>query len=164
MDAGLCFVACKVVRVVAREQGLRAEPLTVTLEASHEGRELSLGKRQPRIKRHTVGHGTFQTWSGREILHFPDHGSVFDPTIPQLSTWDAAVLPAVAEAPAMLREGDRIPTVLDPLAINATYTVQRANFDYMRMPFWPDIECIANDGIEIVGRAADELVATMHES
>ncbi|ASL12364.1 hypothetical protein MYCOZU1_05898 (plasmid) [Mycobacterium intracellulare subsp. chimaera] len=162
LNAGLCFAACKVVRVIAREEGIRTEPLTVTVEASHEGHELSLGSRQPRLKRHALAQGTLQTWSGHEIIHFPDHGAVFDPTITQLSTWEATVLPAVAKAPAILREGDRIPAVLEPLSINATYTVQRANFDYMRMSSWPDIEQMANDGGKIVGPAADQLVATMH--
>jgi hypothetical protein len=151
MHAGLCFVASKVVRAVARAQGMRAEPLTVTL-AAYDGGGLSLGSKRPRIKRLSMELQTLREWSGHEIVHFPEHASVFDPTIPQLSTLDVPVRPVVGEAPATVREGDRIPAVLPPTGVGAAYTVEQANFGCMKMPFWADVEQFSNDGIEIVGR------------
>lgn len=162
MNVGMCFAASEIVRVAARENGLRAEPVTVALQASHMDRNLSLGSLHPRIG--ASRDGTSDTWSGHEIVHFPDVGAVFDLTITQLSTWDDAVLPVVAEAPAVLRAGDRIPVVLAPRQIKATYTVQQLNRDYTKMPSWPAIERIATDGIQVVREAVDPFVAALPRS
>lgn len=161
LNAGLCFAACKVVRVIAREEGIRTEPLTVTVEASHEGHELV---REPTAttKAARIGAGNIADVVGSRNHSLSRSRSRFRPDYYATIDMGGHGATRSSKSPGDTAEGDRIPAVLEPLSINATYTVQRANFDYMRMSSWPDIEQMANDGGKIVGPAADQLVATMH--
>jgi hypothetical protein len=158
----LCFAANKVVRTIAQDGGMRAEPLTVTMRSVYDGAEITLGSRRPKLTRLRIAGVSFTEWSGHEIVHFPDHGVVIDPTAIQLSIehdLPRPLYPTVAEALTHLRQRDTISAVLEPLALQAVYTVQPANYDYMKLPPWPQVGQIAAEGIPIVnGRVENGLV------
>jgi hypothetical protein len=151
---GLCFIATKIVRVIAEANGMRAEPLTVSLHAQFEGQDLTLGARRPRLTRVRKGSSLFHLWSGHEIVHFPTHRAVYDPTTLQLTTKHSLALPVfpvAAEAPATLKPGDKIEALLEPLGVNAVYRVEHPNYDYTQLPAWKDVLIMADQGVGLVG-------------
>ena len=159
----LCFAATKLVRVVAQEAGIQAEPVTVTFQAEFEDGKLELGVSNPRLIRTTVSGRAHHFWTGHEIVHFPDYGMVIDPTALQLSFKYpelGLVLPVVAAAPTPLRTGAAIAAELEHQQLPGTYVVRQANYDYRRIPNWPAVEQIAAQALPLVDQAVAGYMST----
>lgn len=159
----LCFAATKMVRTVAQAAGVQAEPVTVTFHAEFEDQKLELGASNPRLTRKTASGRAHHFWTGHEIVHFPAHGLVIDPTALQLSFKYpelGLVRPVVAAAPTPLRTGDTIAAELEHQQLSATYVVRQANYDYRRMPSWPAVEQIAQQALPLVDQAVTSYMST----
>ncbi len=152
-SAGLCFTASKIVRVIAQSQGITAEPLTVSFQADYGGRTLELGTRRPRLTRHRHGNEVYSEWSGHEIVYFPNHGAVYDPTSLQLNfkygDLPHYVHPIVAQISTPPKPGLTIPAEVRPLGVTGTYRVEHPNYDYTRVPGWHDVGTVAEEGVAL---------------
>ena len=153
-SAGLCFVASKIIRVIVESEGIPAESLTVSFHADYNGQVLELGARRPRLTRQRRGSEVHSTWSGHEIVYFPKHGAVYDPTSLQLNfkynNLPTFVHPVVAELPTQPKPGLTIPAEIRPFELTGTYCVERPNYDYIQIPGWHDVGTIAEQGVSVV--------------
>lgn len=139
-----CAYTSYLVRNILRlAAGIDSEPVTVTADVTTvTGETLTLGERNPKVRRHPSGH---QSWSGHEIIYIPTWSVALDLTIGQISSLrtnlaDIVVDPAAAHLTQTPRRGTTFTAALHTWGVvpfgHAIYTVCRPNYSYRDAQGW----------------------------
>lgn len=125
--------------------GIDSQPVTVTATievANQEAARVTLGERNPRIRKLANG---YPTWTGHEIIYIPQWSVALDLTVGQVSLLHptlkgCVVYPVAVRLPAAPRTGSSFPAGVTASGIGvlgqAVYTAGRANYSYRDFAQW----------------------------
>ncbi|WP_415977464.1 hypothetical protein [Rhodococcus sp. 077-4] len=146
--------------------GIDSHPVTVTVDlefANRGGTRVSLGQRNPRIRKLANG---YPTWTGHEIIYIPQWSVALDLTAGQVSLLHptlkgCVVYPVAVRLSVEPRTGTSFPAEVIASDIGvfgqAVYTVGRANYSYREAAQWSAQQAELDRGVA-------HAVATLEEA